>query len=80
MFDAGCQLELKGGLRRSSFQARVVGVPGDDRNAKVAGQLQEILRRGGTTAVRFVVHHVQDGRHVGVQEFLTQCVQDRWGW
>jgi hypothetical protein len=33
------------------LQPRVVRVPGDDRNAEVACQLQEVLGRGGRPAI-----------------------------
>lgn len=65
-------------MGRAPFQPGVVGVPRDDGDAEVARKLEEVLRRGGAAPVRLVVHHVQDGGHVRVQELLAQRVQDGW--
>ena len=46
------------------FQSGVVSVPCYDRDAEVAGELQEVLRRGGRSTEQLRVGQVQDGRHV----------------
>lgn len=58
-----------------SLEARVIGVPGDDGYAQVAGQLEEVLSAGRAAAVLLVIHQIEDRRHVERQEFLAQRVQ-----
>lgn len=58
------------------FESRVVGVPRYHRYAQVAGQLQEILRRRCAPTVLFVVHQVQNRRHVHGEKFFAQRVQN----
>ena len=61
------------------LEAWIVGIPGYDRNAQVAGQLEEVLHGGCGASVRLRVEQVQDGRHVVRQEVVAQSLQDLCG-
>ena len=59
-----------------SLQSRIVGIPGDHRDAEVAGQLQEVLRRGRRAPEELRVGQVEDGGDVSRQEVLAEAVED----
>lgn len=60
------------------FETGVVCVPSDDGDAEVAGQLEEVLGRGGVTAEALVRRGVDDGRDIHRKEGLAERVQDVW--
>ena len=59
-----------------SLQSRIVCIPGDHRDAEVAGQLQEVLRRGRRAPEELRVGQVEDGGDVSRQEVLAEAVED----
>ena len=61
------------------FQTGIVGIPSDDGNPEVAGQLQKVLRRGRRAAEELRVGQVQDRGDVLSQEVLAQIVQNVYG-
>ncbi len=61
-----------------SFQPGIVSVPGHDRNAQVASQLEKVLSRRRVPPVQLCVGQIQDGRHVLGEELLAQRVQNHW--
>lgn len=58
------------------FQTGVVGIPSDDRNSQVVGQLQEILSSCSVSSVQFRIGQEQDGRHVAFQERFAYHVEN----
>ena len=67
---------MNGGVAYPPLQPGVVGVPGDDRDSQVAGQLEEVLGGGGGSPEQLRVGQVEDRRHVVPQKLLAQIRQD----
>lgn len=61
------------------FQPGIVGIPSDDGDAEVAGQLQKVLRGRRRAAKELRVGQVQDRGDILSQEVLAQIVQNIWG-
>lgn len=64
------------GVPTYPLQSRVVSIPGNDGDAQVARQLEEVLDRGCGASVGLRVEQVQDRGDVVGQEVVTQRLQD----